>query len=337
MVLSAASLPHNSDSHPVAFLSRRWVQNILLLATSLLLHVGIVVVGIALYAAVHQIKDPNRDQQIVPEMSSISSPMLSHPIPHRARIDPMAIPIDQPSGVMIGPDDLPTSKFPVGADPLSGEDSTPAPGPGDSHPGQKPFGPATDAGPGWQVPGNGGPMIGPGVQIGVSRGNAHKVVFLCDASGSMLGVFGSLKQQLRQSISALQLVEGQSFNVIFFSDDNAFPLFKDGVRLATDDNKKIAMDFIDSAIATGGTQPLAAIHTAMNEHPELIFLLTDGFDQTADFGEITRAFSNGNKDGKIHINCIFLQSDEDPRLEAVLKQIAAESHGDFKKILKSDM
>jgi uncharacterized protein with von Willebrand factor type A (vWA) domain len=187
------------------------------------------------------------------------------------------------------------------------------------------------------VPGNGGFGPGPGVGILGSHGNAHKVVFLCDASGSMLSVFGQLKQQLRTSVSDLKLEEGQSFNVIFFSDDNAFPLFKDGLQIATDANKKLAMDFIDSAVATGGTQPLPAIKMAMSQHPELIYLLTDGFDQTADFGAVTHAFKDGNTDGKTHINCIFLQADEDPKLEAVLKEIAGDSNGTFKKILKSDM
>ncbi len=135
MVLSVSSVPHDSDSHPVAFLSRRWVQNILPLATSLLLHVGIIVVGIGLYTAVHQIKDPNRDQPIIPEMSSIAAPMLSNPILQHVRIDPAAIPIDQPSGTVIGPDDVPTSKFPVGSDPSGGDDPTPASGSGESHPG----------------------------------------------------------------------------------------------------------------------------------------------------------------------------------------------------------
>ena len=41
--------------------------------------------------------------------------------------------------------------------------------------------------------------------------------------------------------------------------------------------------------------------------------------------------------GKTHINCIFLQADEDPKLVAALKEIAANGHGDFKAILKKDM
>jgi hypothetical protein len=39
----------------------------------------------------------------------------------------------------------------------------------------------------------------------------------------------------------------------------------------------------------------------------------------------------------MHINCIFLQSDEDPKLEQFLKAIADQGHGVFKKVLKSDM
>ena len=66
-------------------------------------------------------------------------------------------------------------------------------------------------------------------------------------------------------------------------------------------------------------------------------MLTDGFDQIADMSTVTNEFKRADGDGKIHINCIFLQSDEDPKLVAALKEIAAIGHGEFKAILKKDM
>ncbi len=168
-------------------------------------------------------------------------------------------------------------------------------------------------------------------------GNATKVIYLCDKSGSMLSVFGNLKQQLKESITALDLTAGQEFNVVFFSDEGPDALFKDGMQIATPDNKKLAMDFIDNEVASGGTLPIPAINFVTKEKPELLYVLTDGFDQIASFDDVVNAFKNGNIDGKTHINCIFLQSDEDPKLETILKSISTQGHGDFKKILKSDM
>jgi hypothetical protein len=75
----------------------------------------------------------------------------------------------------------------------------------------------------------------------------------------------------------------------------------------------------------------------MAQKPELIFVFTDGFDQIGSFDDVEKAFKNTNFLGKTHLNCIFLQSDEDPRLEQVLKRISSENHGVFTKILKSDL
>jgi hypothetical protein len=170
-----------------------------------------------------------------------------------------------------------------------------------------------------------------------TEGNGKTIVYLCDASGSMLSVFGTLKDKLKDSVNDLD--PGQEFNVIFYSDTDSevIVLFKDSPKPANKDNKKAAMDFINDAVSTGGTQPLPAIKAALAQKPDLIYLLTDGFDQIANFDDVTGAFKDGNPDGKMRVNCIFLKSDEDPKLEEALKKIAKDSQGEFKKISKSDM
>ena len=129
----------------------------------------------------------------------------------------------------------------------------------------------------------------------------------------------------------------QRFNVIFFGDGTTISLFPDGMHLATPENKQKAADFIDEQVPVGGTQPIPAIRTALRERPQLLYVLTDGFDNIADMSTVTDEFKRGDPDGAIHINCIFLQSDEDPKLVEALKQIATIGHGDFKVLLKSDM
>ena len=51
--------------------------------------------------------------------------------------------------------------------------------------------------------------------IGIS-GNAKRVVYICDASGSMLDKFDVLQNELRKSVDVLNPI--QSFNIIFFRD-----------------------------------------------------------------------------------------------------------------------
>jgi hypothetical protein len=183
------------------------------------------------------------------------------------------------------------------------------------------------------VPG-GGNGLGPKSSFLGTGGNARKIMYLCDASGSMLSVFGNLKFELKKSIDALKPI--QTFNVIFFSDDKVFPLDGDSLITASPENKRRAYDFIDNATSAGGTQPLPAIHLAMSQKPELLYVLTDGFDNIANFDDVINAFRQGNADHKMKINCIFLQSDEDPKLVEVLKQIAKENGGLMKTILKTD-
>jgi hypothetical protein len=313
-----------------AFWNRPWVQNVLPLATSLMLHAGIIVLGIALYQAVKTMADPNRDQVVIPQMKGIEKPQFgtldSTPLsirnPRPAGVDAPDIPMGGPSTAARGMMD---------PDLFAGPESAGRSGPGTV------FDRDTSSGP-FRMPGGAGDGSGPGVRFTPqSHANGRTVVFLCDASGSMLSVFGRLKQELKQSINDLDLSQAQEFNVVFFSDANYTALFKDGTHLATPENKKIAMNFIGDAICAGGTLPIPAINFAMSEKPELIFVLTDGFDQIANLDDVEKAFKTGNWLGKTHINCIFLQSDEDPKLEQVLKRISIDGHGNFVKILKLDL
>jgi hypothetical protein len=162
----------------------------------------------------------------------------------------------------------------------------------------------------------------------------HKIVYLCQATGSMLSAMGALKQQLKESVNAL---DGQEFNIIFFQGDVVLPLFKEGTRPASADNKKLAIPFIDKVVASDSTKPVAAINFALREKPDVLYLLTDGFPSIAKFDDVPNAFKQGNRDGKVHVNCIFLQSDSNPALETRLKQITKDGHGDFKMISKKDM
>ncbi len=340
--------PENKPRHASGFWNQPWVQNILPLATSLVLHIGIIAVGLALYTAYKVVAQPKHDQVIIPESKSMGKNAVPGGIPHPglggdANRDAAqdlikdvkddgftANPTNSIAAAAGGGAGDTDNSF-LGANAAGGHGHGVGAGSGNA------FGSGAGGGTApWGVPGGGGGLLPKSNFMGTG-GNATKIVYLCDASGSMLGVFGALKQNLKESINNLQVVDGQEFNVIFFSDDNFFPLFKGGMEIASADNKHKAMEFIDNAVSTGGTQPVKAISEAMREHPELLYVLTDGFDQIANFDEVINAFKNGNIDGKMHVNCIYLQSDEDPKLVKVLKQISTDGHGEMKTILKSDM
>ncbi len=329
MVLSLRRSPS------VPFWNRAWVVNVLPLASSLVLHVTLIVLGIVLYQAVQQVNRPDHHQVIIPETGTrIATAFV--PIVHPGIADDPTRqamraldPVTPPDGV----DTTPKNNFPAGGI-GDGSPTMPGVGPGTAKgfPGE-PFGPGSRGLAPWGPPGGGSGTP----SIVFPPEHARKVVYLCDCSGSMLGVFGRLKQELKQQIAGLDLADGQQFNIIFFSDGSPRVLFADGLHIAGDSEKKLADDFIDNAVAAGGTVPVPAIKLAMTEKPDLIYLLTDGFDQVANFDEVVRAFSSDNREGQTHVDCIFLQADEDPKLEQVLRQIADEAHGHFRKILKSEM
>jgi hypothetical protein len=110
----------------------------------------------------------------------------------------------------------------------------------------------------------------------------RKVCYLVDCSGSMRGVFGRVREELKESIGNLQADE--HFYIIFFGGDSLFE-FGDG-RLVRAGLKarSSAERFIDSVRPAGQTNALAALERAVQirdgrgEGSSVIYFLTDGFE-----------------------------------------------------------
>ena len=64
------------------------------------------------------------------------------------------------------------------------------------------------------TPGGGG--IGPKGPVFGNGGNAREIVFLCDATGSMLNKMATLKDELNKAVVGLRPI--QSFDIIFYQD-----------------------------------------------------------------------------------------------------------------------
>ena len=322
------------------------------LATSLGVHLGIIIFAVIAGIFYHKViaQQVDREQTIIPETTAMDKNQMPGGIEHPG---PLADPTrdvaqdktkdTDDSGFNTNPankiasndggstsNDDEASQF-QGLTSAQGKGHSGSGGAGDA------FGSGTGGGTApFGVPGGGGGLLPKSSFFGTG-GNANKIVYLCDESGSMIGVFGALKQQLKTSINSLSVENGQQFNVIFFADSKPEILFSDGMRMATPDNLKAAMEWIDNRVPAGATQPLDAINEALKEKPELLYVLTDGFDQISDFSTVTNAFKAGNANGKIHVNCILLQSEPDQKLEDFLRSIASDPKTGFRKIPKNDM
>jgi hypothetical protein len=163
------------------------------------------------------------------------------------------------------------------------------------------------------------------------------VVFVCDASGSMINTFAGLKQQLVRSMQGLKPIQG--FNIVFFQDEKCSAL-SDGLLFATPDNRRKAFKWLDEQTTTGTTNPIPGLEVAFKSSPDLIYLLTD-----ADFPDndaVKHAIARLNKDKRTRINTIvFVSADAGDEGTAgfteLMKDIAKENGGVFAHVKDSDL
>lgn len=158
--------------------------------------------------------------------------------------------------------------------------------------------------------------------------------FLCDASGSMLPKFAALKSELNKAVQGLQPV--QSFDIHFFSDNRAISLSPQ-LLMATPENKLRALDFLENVTPRGSTDPIPSLDLAFKQHPQLIFLLTDG--DFPDNDAVLARIHQLEKDHHVRINTIAFvgEGDSDTAFMAVLQQIAKETGGVYRHVTEDEL
>jgi len=346
----AVPAPAMAHAHNSIF-QKPWVQEVLPFATSFAFHASIILVALLIAKPIKQVVEVVREQIIIPEATLAENGPpggLQHPglggDPTRDAAQDLEKNVSRDAEGWSSKASLELNKAAMGGG--AGEtESTPliavgkniASGAGKGNG----SGAGNDIGGGngdgglarWGVPGGGGGAGPKSSFVGVG-GNARKIVYLCDESGTMLSVFSNLKFELTKSIEALR--PPQSFGVVFFRDDKVEALDDKSLLLANPENKRKAFGYVNDRYPAGLTNPIPAINLALSLKPELMYVLTDGFDNVSNFDDVINAFRKGNPDKKIHVNCILLQENDDPKLEQVLAQIAKENGGLLKKIAKKD-
>lgn len=156
---------------------------------------------------------------------------------------------------------------------------------------------------------------------------ANGVVYVFDASGSMQPIFDNARNELRQSV--MSLLPTQKFNVIFYSGDNVFGYDARGMVPAIARNKQGLSTYIDNVAPKEGSDPRAALRKAIENGPDVIYFITDGFD-----GDIADTFVRDitalNAEKKIKINCALVS--DDAQLKPVLARLATQNGGAFKVV-----
>ena len=162
-------------------------------------------------------------------------------------------------------------------------------------------------------------------------GNARKIVYIIDASGSLMDSFSYVINELQRSIT--QLGKRQRFAVIFFQGDRApVQVPPAGLQPATAANKDKVIKWIDPSagnIAPGGsTNPIKAIQLALRYRPQLIFLLSDnitGSDQyEVDQHRLLKAIKQANTHRTAIATIQFIYPDQFNTLELIAEQNGGE-------------
>jgi len=169
--------------------------------------------------------------------------------------------------------------------------------------------------------------------VGLTTTNARTVVYVIDASGSMIGSLPIVVDELSRSLASLS--EQQSYGVIFFQRNDAVVVPPAGrLQPVTAEARQRTMRWIHEHVtAAGRSNPIGALKKALAWRPDVIFLLSEDITGSGEFEIDQRELlalldrlnpadaSTGRR--ATRINCIqFL--DPDP-LETLQK--IAEQHG----------
>lgn len=182
--------------------------------------------------------------------------------------------------------------------------------------------------------GNGGGNQYPRTNFQGLGGSFKDVVFVIDRSGSMMEHFDELKYEMIKSISHMS--SSQTFHIIFFATGKPIEMSPSTLKPAQIENKREALNFLKEVTTSGQTDLLPALqrgYAVLNnsrESRKLIYLLTDG-----EF-ENEQAVLNFVKQNPTVTVCTFLYGSQSAKAEAILKQIAEESKGSFKKVEVDD-
>lgn len=205
-----------------------------------------------------------------------------------------------------------------------------SPGTGQSDAGGGPVAP-------FGVPGGGG-GIGPRSPFMGISGNAMRIAYVCDASGSMVDKIDVLKAELIRSVGVLKPI--QSFNIIFFNA-NRHPADERSLVIATTDNKRKAAAFCNRIAPSGGTDPLPALELAFRQGAQLIYLLTDGDFQDPDNKAVRDRLKQLNARHKVKINTIAFvarreEADRSKDFVDFLRVLATENGGVSRVVASED-
>ena len=353
----------SQEEYEPGFWQHPFIQNTLPFITSLVLHLSLIALGLATMQVVKiVITDPNKKMEI-----TLGDPeWLPTPNPNP--------PLTQDFGRGDSDRAARQEKFPNVPEELKGRGETPRPMKGimlNSPPGGSSANLDLFSGQGLigigELAGKGKKGLGTGNGDGIGNGNgdddglakfgprstgpsntwfpphpaARRVAYVCDASGSMLNMFDSLRMEIRKSVDSLRPI--QSFNLYFFQAQGVKVVDATSLMPAIPSNKQKAFDFMDKMFVASETNPIPALDLAFKHGADFIYLLTDGDFNGPGNEAVVKYCAERTKDGKKRISTIAYigkeskDSQQEVEFVKALKAIAKDSGGTFRFVTDEDM
>ncbi len=169
----------------------------------------------------------------------------------------------------------------------------------------------------------GGPPASAGGSAGGAAGllrpplAARKVVYVIDRSLSM-GLSGALPLAKRELAAGLDALPADCRFAVILYNRQAEPLGAAGLLDATEANRAAVARLVDAVRAEGGTDHVAALRRAVALGADVIFLVTDADEMTAEQVRGVALLSRG----RAAIHAIELNNDGDRPEETPLKLLA---------------
>ena len=112
--------------------------------------------------------------------------------------------------------------------------------------------------------------------MGLDAVAAKRIIYVVDASGSMLPHLSTVVEELERSLRTLH--PKQEFGIIFFKQNNAIAVPpRKSLVFANANNIRTAIEWVTSGnvIPSGKSNPINAMKTAMKLKPDVIYLLSE--------------------------------------------------------------
>jgi hypothetical protein len=171
--------------------------------------------------------------------------------------------------------------------------------------------------------------------MGLDAVSAKRIVYVVDASGSMLLHLSTVLEELERSLRTLH--PKQEFGIIFFQQEKSIVVPpRKSLVAANAKNITSAMEWVNTSgkvVPSGGSNPITAMKTAMKLKPDVIYLLSENITGAGRYevpvSDLLKSLDELNpideRNGlrRVQINCIaYLTQDPQHTMQRI-----AEIHG----------